>query len=358
MNDYTNKDFSCTLLKLERIKQNKGQKEVCHGICVPSYLSKIERNQVNPDRYILKQLFQRLGIDFYFGEEFMKNNQALIDRYFEQLSYGLERSAYVTLQQADKELSYSPLALDWLIIQAYEENKEAYELLSKCQDNMSDQQRAYYYMLLPIEKGSVNGSLNLYIQAYYILNNSYSLFNLMLAYFMKGKYDKVQEYTDKCISHAIEEGNTFQLASCYEMVGSVYACLNVVDLMMPFYNRAIHLLQNTYWNKQMDGIYYNIGATYVSVKKYDLAMHYLNMVTWEDNFLLSHKKALAMIRSGQIEAAEMYLKQMEEWLHKHESEKAQVVIEKMMLEEARYECDKDFLDHPKYIELLEAVRER
>ena len=38
-----------TLLKLERTKQNKGQKEVCYGICVPSYLSKIEHGSVTPD---------------------------------------------------------------------------------------------------------------------------------------------------------------------------------------------------------------------------------------------------------------------------------------------------------------------
>ena len=31
------------ILRAERIRQGKGQKEVCYGICVVSYLSKIER---------------------------------------------------------------------------------------------------------------------------------------------------------------------------------------------------------------------------------------------------------------------------------------------------------------------------
>lgn len=130
--------YSCTLLKLERLKQNKGQKEVCHGICVPSYLSKIERNKVTPDSYILKQLFQRLDIEFYCEDSFMEKYKALIDDYFEQMSYHLEKSAFIELQLADKKLSYSPLAIDWLIIQVYENNDEPLKQLSQCLESMND----------------------------------------------------------------------------------------------------------------------------------------------------------------------------------------------------------------------------
>ncbi len=133
--------YSCTLLKLERLKQNKGQKEVCHGICVPSYLSKIERNQVTPDSHILTQLFERLDIEFYCEETFMEYYKELIESYFEQMSYHLEKSAYKELQSAAKKLSYSPLAIDWLIIQAYENNMESLKQLS--------QFKLYQYTALP-----------------------------------------------------------------------------------------------------------------------------------------------------------------------------------------------------------------
>ena len=52
------------LLKMERLKQGKGQKEVCYGICVPSYLSKIEHAAVCPEREILAALFDRLDIAY------------------------------------------------------------------------------------------------------------------------------------------------------------------------------------------------------------------------------------------------------------------------------------------------------
>lgn len=66
------------LLKLERLKQGKGQKEICYGICVPSYLSKIEHNLVQPDESILQQLFERLGIQYQYDTEFVQASEKLI----------------------------------------------------------------------------------------------------------------------------------------------------------------------------------------------------------------------------------------------------------------------------------------
>ena len=50
------------LLRMERIRQNKTQKEVCFGLCVVSYLSKIENGTAEADPELQQQLFARLGI--------------------------------------------------------------------------------------------------------------------------------------------------------------------------------------------------------------------------------------------------------------------------------------------------------
>jgi transcriptional regulator with XRE-family HTH domain len=177
-------DYSGTLLKLERRKQNKGQKEVCHGICVPSYLSKIERNQVKPDPAIIRQLFQRLGIEFFCEEDFIRRNQPLIDQYFEQLTYGLEKTAYQELLPHDKELTYSPLAIDWLLIRAYEGDRDCIKQLSKCTNQMEDTQLAYYYMLLQLKKGEDDNTICIVFN----LSNPYSNTNCELRVFYKN-YD-------------------------------------------------------------------------------------------------------------------------------------------------------------------------
>ncbi|MFL0252090.1 hypothetical protein ACJDT4_16845 [Clostridium neuense] len=291
--------YAGMLLKLERIKQNKGQKEICFGICVPSYLSKIERNLVQADEKILQELFERLNIKYCFKEEFITKAANLINTYFKNQFYGLDnKKIFCELKESSAELNYSPLAIDWLLIQGFEKNKNVIPLLSQLQDVMSEHQLALYYIIQPLEIKDANKMLKSYKKSYRILENSYSLLYVMEAYFLLGQYDKVNECANQCISIALEEGNTWALAECFDMQGCVYAALNVEPLMLQFYKRCINLLQNTLWKEKLSGTYYNIGAVYLQNGKYELAMQYLNKVTeLECDFLLNHKKALVKIRS-------------------------------------------------------------
>ena len=105
------------LLKSERIRQNKGQKEVCHGICVPSYLSKIEHGSVCPDRKILSELFGRLGICYEEDAAKLSCCQKLIENYFYRLQYELDtKTVYGELKAEDEKLRCSEYAVDWLLV--------------------------------------------------------------------------------------------------------------------------------------------------------------------------------------------------------------------------------------------------
>ncbi|MEG0327521.1 MAG: helix-turn-helix transcriptional regulator [Erysipelothrix sp.] len=53
-----------SIIREERIRQDIKQEVLCHKICTPSYLSKIESNQANPSDDILVLLFDRLDIKF------------------------------------------------------------------------------------------------------------------------------------------------------------------------------------------------------------------------------------------------------------------------------------------------------
>jgi HTH-type transcriptional regulator, quorum sensing regulator NprR len=106
---------------MERLKQNREQKDVAFGVCVPSYLSKIEHGQVKPEENILRLLFQKLHID-YQGERFIvETHQKKILAYFERLHYGLNcHEIYSELEKYQEQLSYSVLAIDWYLIKAFE----------------------------------------------------------------------------------------------------------------------------------------------------------------------------------------------------------------------------------------------
>lgn len=76
----TKNKIAGALLRIERLRQNKGQKEVCYGICVPSYLSKIEHGTVNPDEEIVKQLFSKMNITYYSDEVILNELKVKIEQ--------------------------------------------------------------------------------------------------------------------------------------------------------------------------------------------------------------------------------------------------------------------------------------
>ncbi len=344
------------LLKLERLKQGKGQKEICHGICVTSYLSKIEHNLVQPDKSILQQLYERLGIQYQYDSEFLETSEKLISSYFYNQLYGIEGTEYEKLNATSTLLSYSPLALDWMLIQSFEGEGSAVKILSELEDVMTERQLARYYLLQPLDKGNLKQVLILYKKAHGILNNSFSLLKLMAGHWEMGEYDKVNEYAEQCISLALEEGNTWSMAICYELQGCVYAGLNIEALMETYYIRSIHLLQNTLWKEHLSITYYNMGATYLCSGKYDLAEEYLNKVAgMDDDFLLNQKKALLKIRTGNSIQSKEFLNKMENWILNKVEENDEVRVRKLMYEEALMEMEKDYLSNPYYIHILESL---
>ena len=107
------------ILRAERIRQGKGQKEVCYGICVVSYLSKIERGSAEPDMAILKQLFARLGINYETDSAFLTESRKQMDEFFYNLQYGLENeTVWKKLAGKWDRLLMSPLTIDIRLVSA------------------------------------------------------------------------------------------------------------------------------------------------------------------------------------------------------------------------------------------------
>lgn len=107
------------ILRAERIRQGKGQKEVCYGICVVSYLSKIERGSAEPDMAILKQLFARLEINYETDSAFLTESRKQMDEFFYNLQYGLENeTVWKKLAGKWDRLLMSPLTIDIRLVSA------------------------------------------------------------------------------------------------------------------------------------------------------------------------------------------------------------------------------------------------
>lgn len=336
------------LLRLERMKQRMGQKEVCYGICVPSYLSKIEHGTVAADNKILEELFHRLGITYISDEAFCNTYQPKIEKYFEQLCYALKTDyTYTELKAVEDRLSYSRFVIDWLLIEGFE-CKKMPDLLSELEESMTDTQKAYYMILQFLRKPVQKEYQENVEKAFAILKNSYSLLVCCYSYMEQLRYTELHKVESQLTALALEEGNIYALAYYYFLKGSIYATVDMEETMMTYYQRVIRMLQNTNWANDIGDVYYNMGATCLSLHKYDMALEYLEKVP--DFTLGWHKRALASIRKGDIEKGKEFLEKMYDAMF-NEEEKDELSM--LRYEEACWECREHFLENPDYLELLE-----
>lgn len=364
------------LLRMERIRQQRGQKEICYGICVPSYLSKIEHGSVCPDEKILAALFAKLGIRYEEDPGILKGYRQQVEEYFYRLEYQLDkREIYENLKKADAALCFSRFAVDWLLIKGFEGEKTIF-LLDQLREQMSSRQFARYQILRYEENPASQEGFEACGEACRILGSSYALVEYCAACLLQGDYAAIHRMENRAVAVAVEEGNTYRLASYFFMKGNAYACLNMEKMMMDCYERGIRLLQNTAWKTELLIVYYNIGATYISLKEYEKAIEWLDKAlagyakvcgdnagrSGMDRIAQEHreremtgafqKKALALARSGRREEAEEILQKVKERLFNNE---AGDEADYLKYEEACMECEEDFLEKEEYYELLERL---
>lgn len=363
------------LLRLERLKQGKGQREVCLGLCVPSYLSKIEHGTVLADAQLVRRLFERLSIQCETDAQKLERAGQLVEAYYQALSlFAPEtKDIYRQFRALGEGVAYSALALDWLIIEGMQALNDgsfqrAYDVAARLmplQEHMDRRQKGYYCCLKAatvfFERSEKNikdrqepaeTMIACYQEACLCLNNALAYVWLCSAYFKAGRFMAIHEMESRITAMAVEEGNVYYLAQYYIVKGSAYASLDLEPMMMLCYQRAEKFLQNTVWKDSLNIVYYNIGATLTALGQFDRAMRYLERVpeeTYDNLFELLHKKALICLRSGRIKPGKAYLERAKECLEKDTMPR---LSDWLRYEEAEWETKKNFLDSPEYLDLM------
>ncbi len=381
------------ILRAERRRQKRGQKEICHGICVPSWLSRIEHGNVCPDEDTLAALFARLGIRYERDPQVLDEFGEKIREYFYRLEYHMEPGqVYRELKKADETLRFGRFAIDWQLIRGFEGDETALSVgWEDWREWMSVQQLGRYLLLCYLEKPDTQDGYESCRKACELLGSSYAMVLYCSACLMRGDYAGIHRLENRVAAAAVEEGNTYNLASYYFMKGNACACLNMEKVMMDCYERGLRLLQNTGWKEELRMVYYNIGATYISLKKYDLAVEWLDRafteeemalfpegrntgsqgretgtegegsggkrvvkgLSTEEQFAVLQKKALALARSGKREQAAELLDVAGAWVLQND---ACPEADYLKYEEARMECEEGFLSSEAYAALLERLR--
>lgn len=338
------------LLRSERIRQNKGQKEICIGICVPSYLSKIERGWSEPTEEMLAELFERLGIRYETDWEYLSSQNKKMDEFFQKMLYGFEREQLVReLMKEESRLLYSPLRIQYLLMKGLAGDKSVLELLQEICYGMNKKQEAFYNIFVGNCAQSAKEQLECYQKANDILHHSYTMLLLAYAHIYNSEYTAVHNLESRLVTAALEEGNVYTIAEYYLANGTAYGSLDMDEMMISYYNRSLRMFENTGWKHALDNVCYNIGSVYLSQKRFLEAREYLERVG-EESFGIWHKRALLAIRSKEVKEGKLCLEQMKKYLKDEKTELLQ-----LLYEEACMEQERDFLQNPKYERLLDRL---
>lgn len=363
------------LIKRERLKRNLSQEGLCKGICVVSYLSKIEKGKVQANIEILNQLFERLGITYISEKNELREMEKLLEEYFDCFFHGEETEAIVQKIMKKKEkYQYSRLYLEYELCMDYkkleklEEREEEFHY--SCQKYksflaiMNENQKYLTGCLCSCDRRSkLEEQVEYATLAERQKQTSWILLQKGSILFRVGKYIDAMNYFEKAYEQAAREGrvkimfeSSFMLAICY----SNHDQTN----MLKYYQQTAELARVIYPGS-MANIYYNIGATYVECEEYAKAKDYLekaielfkkknrkekyrpDAVDW---ILVYHKMAICSFKLGNLKAARAYLEKARK---KILPDTEPVVIEMLDLIEMWFHTD--YISDPAYEYLLKDI---
>lgn len=308
------KSFIGTFIKRERLKHNYSQEGLCRGICVVSYLSKIEQGKAEAGEEIISALLKRLGIIYETEEAFLKEAERRIELFYEKLYEGtLKQEDVVVLQKEQERYLASEYMLDAMLFIGLFENteertenvdngmeKKRVQELSEYTECMSQRQYELYLYSTSEEKPE-NFELLMKLNPNGCYLNAAGTF-----YWAKGEYLKAVEILNRAYQVSCEEGTVENMLSAQMMLGNCYSSMEQKELMMKHYRTAKRLARALQKPEHLSTISYNIASTLLEWNQVEEALEYFKECSRKDA-LYYHKYAICMERLGEQQKAQKIL---------------------------------------------------
>lgn len=332
------------ILRSQRLKKKLEIKQVCSGVCSEGYLCKVELRKARVSESIARRLFSVLGIQIASAE-----TAELLEKFYFRYTYVLDYSeVFATLKKRSHELENSDLLVDWLLACSLVSGKpdRRTEALA---DIMSDRQKGFYHYILGTSSGNTQAYLEEMEKAHALLQNAFSICWLFIALFQNSSFSRIFGLQEEAEKLCLRDGNIPALIEITAIIGSCYSNFNL-DKMYELYQRSLNLIESSAHTEKPDGIYYNIGASFLQEGQYQLAGKNLDLCR-EDFPLLNQKKALLHIRKGEIDAALPYLEEFG-----NDCRKSGDKLNVLLYEEARMEMIPDFEKKPESLKLVKDLQ--
>jgi len=244
----------CVLVKLYRKKLNLSQSELAKDICVPSYLSKIENGEVEPNSQIIRLLLEKMGVQFYDESQFSEEETEIFSNYFKYIFYfrHLEiDEVFERIKAKKKKFLNSVRFLDYLLIEwhyciftrkRFKRQLEIQELLETVVLLMSDYEKAIFYFLKAISENTSDRSVFLK-QTIETCNNGYYSFQYATTLIADRNFLQSIQHIDNAERLFIDEGNFRGLIYSKYYRGIVYYLLKDYENSEHHFNGIINLLE-------------------------------------------------------------------------------------------------------------------
>ncbi|GKV56855.1 transcriptional regulator [Sporosarcina sp. NCCP-2222] len=277
------------VIRAERVRQEMKQVVLAKGICTPSYLSKIERNLIEPSEEVVELLMERLGMDpgkftqpaqDKTEQEFLK---MLKDSYRNVIT---KRDKDYTRQQLDMLLQENPIFEDQSIYYTYllivlrfrlilgEDlegcRREIYALenifpqFNEYQQHLFTLVKALYYYSI----GNLRKAINYFQDAAKIMESlildewekNEFYYMIGVAYTADIRIFYSFEYVKKALEYFRENLYMKRVLDCYILLGITYKKTDQYDEALEAYHKASQICEEFHFDNEKGLIYHNLGS--------------------------------------------------------------------------------------------------
>ena len=285
-----NKKLIGSIIKFNRLNKNISQKELSKGICVPSYLSRIENGELHPSEDVISVIFNRLGLDFNDSKEFIEEGIECLKEFFDNLNYNefdYTNKLFDQLEKNEDKYITSPLIIEYFLAKlarySSTQNRDKFEssknMILSSFDLLTNTQKFIYNFyvgldLLILSNNKLLGK-NLIQEALSYKETGHCYFWLSYAYRIENNPIKAYDSIQKALNLYVAEGNIISIMSTYEKFAEVY-------FMLDNYSDAIHYLEmslnmakkfnNNYFIEHINSI---LAWTYYRLNDYEKSLKYI-----------------------------------------------------------------------------------
>ncbi|MBB4823466.1 tetratricopeptide (TPR) repeat protein [Sporosarcina luteola] len=278
------------VIRAERARQEMKQIVLARGICTPSYLSKIERNLIEPSEEVVELLMERLGMD---PTKFMEPAQDKTEQEFFKMlndSYRnviIKRDKDYTQQQLDLLLQENPIFENRSIYYTYllivlrfrlileeslEDCKKEIDSLEAFSDDFDYKQKYYHTLnkaLYYYSSGNIKMSLKHFEKSILLTDKDVNLemweqaeldYTLGVAYTVDERIFLSIDYIRKALSYFRDNFHMKRVLDCHILLGIIYKKTEQYQEAFDSYMKAKQICEDFDLHSEKGIIYHNLGS--------------------------------------------------------------------------------------------------